>query len=265
MNDSDNNSNRTQVSPEDTNIELKINRRSLGVYEQYLKKTTQSLAHTQQSSDLGDHSAKNLSDDEKAFFDNFSDILHDSTPQANNINATNQVKAAAKKKTIAMSQTNSVSFRENTEVTDDRPNSNSKLITIVAGFCALLLVAVLVIVFNANNNLMALTDRLSSVNNQMSVVNDNISVIGKENSVANAKAIADEKAERAANAARLASVNESLNTIASNIKPIEYKPTAPATTRLRSIKVGDVNTEPTISYDDFKNESQITVYREATN
>lgn len=263
MNDSDNNNpNRAQVPPEDTNIDLKINRRSLGVYEQYLKKTTQDLARAQQSSGLADHSDESLSDDDKAFFDNFSDILHDNPPQANNTNGGSQVKPAT-------DQTDALLFAEKPKrlnnIADSRPNHSSKGITLVASFCALLLVAVLVIVFNANNNLMALTDRLSSVNTQMSAVSDNISVIGKENSLANARAIEDEKAANAKNAASLASVNESLNTIAVNIKPIEYKPTAPAKTRLRSMKVGDVNTEPAISYDDFKNESQITVYREATN
>ncbi len=132
MNDSDNNNpNRAQVPPEDTNIDLKINRRSLGVYEQYLKKTTQDLARAQQSSGLAEHSDESLSDDDKAFFDNFSDILHDSPPQANNTNGGSQVKPAT-------NQTDALLFAEKPKrlnnIADSRPNHSSKGITLVASF-----------------------------------------------------------------------------------------------------------------------------------
>lgn len=210
-----------------------------------------------------------LSEDERAFFDNLSNNTPDQSLRSSK-KITKQ-----KKTTVAYEDTATYHISEpvlanNRRVLagnfNDKPNNTYRILTIIAVFCVLLLIAIVIVILNANNSLVALGDRLGSVNSQMSAVNKNISVIGQETSLANAQALADKEAAdtmEAANAARLASVNESLNTIVSNIRPIEYKSISPSTTRLRSMNVGDVNTEPTISYDDFKNESQTTLYRES--
>ena len=203
-----------------------------------------------------------------AFFDDLSDNNRRRSSRANK-KITKQQKTMVAYENTATYQISEPAFANNTRVLagnfDDKPNNTYRILTAIAIFCVLLLIAIVIVILNANNSLVALSDRLGSVNNQMSAVNKNISVIGQETSLANAKAAADKDAAEAANAARLASVNESLNTIAANIRPIEYKSVSPSTTRLRSMSLGDVNTEPAISYDDFKDESQTTLYREAAN
>ncbi len=259
MDNSDNNSlDLSQMSPISADIKLNINRRSLSVYEQYLKQVTQSMAREQQAIAVNDELDIDLADNKLSAAQSSALATEDELADQNGSFANSQTAPFVEEPVPLVSQIHS----KNLAATGKSPFS-SKLLTIIMAFCALLLVSVLVIVFNANSSLMAMTDRLSSVNNQMSAVNDNISVIGQETALANAQAIADEKAANAANTARLASVDASLNTIASNINPIEYKSTAPATTRLRSMNIGAVDEEPAISYDDFKNESQATLYRES--
>lgn len=287
--------NSTELSKD--SIKLNINSRSLSVYERYLKQTLASenfrkselaVEATDESTDKRPVAAKptannrnqdytsddhlydsdDLSDDEMAFFDDLSDNNRRRSSRANK-KITKQQKTMVAYENTATYQISEPAFANNTRVLagnfDDKPNNTYRILTAIAIFCVLLLIAIVIVILNANNSLVALSDRLGSVNNQMSAVNKNISVIGQETSLANAKAAADKDAAEAANAARLASVNESLNTIAANIRPIEYKSVSPSTTRLRSMSLGDVNTEPAISYDDFKDESQTTLYREAAN
>ena len=298
--DTRNSDNSTELSKD--SIKLNINSRSLSVYERYLKQTLASenfrksnLTTVEPSdkevdnrsaipktaandktrrrisdsdSDADTYDSDDLSDEEIAFFDSLSDSDR-SRPSRANKKITKQQKTMVAYENTATYQISEPAFANNTRVVagnfDDRPNNTYRILTAIAIFCILLLIAIVVVILNANNSLVALSDRLGSVNTQMSAVNKNISVIGQETSLANAQAVADKKAAEAANAARLASVNESLNTIAANIKPIEYKSVSPSTTRLRSMNVGEVNTVPSVSYDDFKNESQTTLYREAAN
>ena len=296
--DTRNSDNSTELSKD--SIKLNINSRSLSVYERYLKQTLASenfrksnLTMVEPSdkeaddrsaipktaandktrrrisdSDADIYDSDDLSDEEIAFFDSLSDSDR-SRPSRANKKITKQQKTMVAYENTATYQISEPAFANNTRVVagnfDDRPNNTYRILTAIAIFCILLLIAIVVVILNANNSLVALSDRLGSVNTQMSAVNKNISVIGQETSLANAQAVADKKAAEAANAARLASVNESLNTIAANIKPIEYKSVSPSTTRLRSMNVGEVNTVPSVSYDDFKNESQTTLYREAAN
>ena len=281
-------------------IKLNINSRSLSVYERYLKQTLASetfrkselaVEPTDENTDKRSVAAKttandrthghisddhlygsdDLSDDEIAFFDDLSDSNRNNSSSPNKTRAnkriTKQNKTTVAYENTATYQISEPAFANNTRVLagnfDNKPNNTYRILTAIAIFCILLLIAIVIVILNANNSLVALSDRLGSVNSQMSAVNKNISVIGQETSLANAQATADKEAAEAANAARLDSVNESLNTIAANIRPIEYKSVSPSTTRLRSMNVGDVNTEPAISYDDFKNESQTTLYRES--
>ena len=296
--DTRNSDNSTELSKD--SIKLNINSRSLSVYERYLKQTLASenfrksnLTMVEPSdkeaddrsaipktaandktrrrisdSDADIYDSDDLSDEEIAFFDSLSDSDR-SRPSRANKKITKQQKTMVAYENTATYQISEPAFANNTRVVadnfDDRPNNTYRILTAIAIFCILLLIAIVVVILNANNSLVALSDRLGSVNTQMSAVNKNISVIGQETSLANAQAVADKEAAEAANAARLASVNESLNTIAANIKPIEYKSVSPSTTRLRSMNVGEVNTVPSVSYDDFKNESQTTLYREAAN
>ena len=296
--DTRNSDNSTELSKD--SIKLNINSRSLSVYERYLKQTLASenfrksnLTMVEPSdkeaddrsaipktaandktrrrisdSDADIYDSDDLSDEEIAFFDSLSDSDR-SRPSRANKKITKQQKTMVAYENTATYQISEPAFANNTRVVadnfDDRPNNTYRILTAIAIFCILLLIAIVVVILNANNSLVALSDRLGSVNTQMSAVNKNISVIGQETSLANAQAVADKKAAEAANAARLASVNESLNTIAANIKPIEYKSVSPSTTRLRSMNVGEVDTVPSVSYDDFKNESQTTLYREAAN
>ena len=281
-------------------IKLNINSRSLSVYERYLKQTLASESFrksnltTVESADENtdnhsvktetplndkarsyisgaardDYDADDLSDDELAFFDTLSDNNRNTASRTNK-KITKQKKTVVAYENTATYQISEPAFANNTRVVtanfNDKPSNTYRILTIIAVFCVLLLIAIVIVILNANNSLVALSDRLGSVNSQMSAVNKNISFIGQETSLANAKALADKEAAEAANAARLASVSESLNTIASNIRPIEYKSVSPSTTRLRSMNVGEVNTVPGVSYDDFKNESQTTLYREAAN
>ena len=296
--DTRNSDNSTELSKD--SIKLNINSRSLSVYERYLKQTLASenfrksnlttvepsdkeaddrsaipktaandkIRRRISDSDSDAYDSDDLSDEEIAFFDSLSDSDR-SRPSRANKKITKQQKTMVAYENTATYQISEPAFANNTRVVagnfDDRPNNTYRILTAIAIFCILLLIAIVVVILNANNSLVALSDRLGSVNTQMSAVNKNISVIGQETSLANAQAVADKKAAEAANAARLASVNESLNTIAANIKPIEYKSVSPSTTRLRSMNVGEVNTVPSVSYDDFKNESQTTLYREAAN
>lgn len=296
--DTRNSDNSTELSKD--SIKLNINSRSLSVYERYLKQTLASenfrksnlttvepsdkevdnrsaipktaandkIRRRISDSDSDAYDSDDLSDEEIAFFDRLSDSDR-SRPSRANKKITKQQKTMVAYENTATYQISEPAFANNTRVVagnfDDRPNNTYRILTAIAIFCILLLIAIVVVILNANNSLVALSDRLGSVNTQMSAVNKNISVIGQETSLANAQAVADKKAAEAANAARLASVNESLNTIAANIKPIEYKSVSPSTTRLRSMNVGEVNTVPSVSYDDFKNESQTTLYREAAN
>ena len=296
--DTYNSDSNTELSQD--SIKLNINSRSLSVYERYLKQTlasenfrksnlttvesadentdNQSLKIETPSNDkarsyvsdaaIDDYDADELSDDELAFFDTLSDSNRNTATRTNK-KITKQKKTVVAYENTATYQISEPAFANNTRVVtanfNDKSSNTYKILTIIAISCVLLLIAIVVVILNANNSLVALSDRLGSVNSQMSAVNKNISFIGQETSLANAKAVADKEAAEAANAARLASVNESLNTIASNIRPIEYKSVSPSTTRLRSMNVGDVNTEPSVSYDDFKDESQTTLYREAAN
>lgn len=296
--DTRNSDNSTELSKD--SIKLNINSRSLSVYERYLKQTLASenfrksnlttvepsdkeaddrsaipktaandkIRRRISDSDSDAYDSDDLSDEEIAFFDSLSDSDR-SRPSRANKKITKQQKTMVAYENTATYQISEPAFANNTRVVggnfDDRPNNTYRILTAIAIFCILLLIAIVVVILNANNSLVALSDRLGSVNTQMSAVNKNISVIGQETSLANAQAVADKEAAEAANAARLASVNESLNTIAANIKPIEYKSVSPSTTRLRSMNVGEVNTVPSVSYDDFKNESQTTLYREAAN
>ena len=296
--DTRNPDNSTELSKD--SIKLNINSRSLSVYERYLKQTLASetfrkselaVEQTDENTDKRSVTAKptandkaqshisddhlygsdDLSDDEMAFFDDLSDSNRNNSSSPNKTRAnkriTKQNKTTVAYENTATYQISEPAFANNTRVLagnfDNKPNNTYRILTAIAIFCILLLIAIVIVILNANNSLVALSDRLGSVNSQMSAVNKNISVIGQETSLANAQATADKEAAEAANAARLASVNESLNTIAANIRPIEYKSVSPSTTRLRSMNVGDVNTEPAISYDDFKNESQTTLYRES--
>lgn len=298
--DTRNPDNSAEISKD--SIKLNINSRSLSVYERYLKQTLASenfrkselaveptdertekrsvtakiTANDRAQSHISDdhlYDSNDLSDDEIAFFDDLSDDNRDNFSHANKSRAnkriTKQNKTTVAYENTATYQISEPAFANNTRVLagnfDNKPNNTYRILTAVAIFCILLLIAIVIVILNANNSLVALSDRLGSVNNQMSAVNKNISVIGQETSLANAQAIADKEAAEAANAARLASVNESLNTIAANIKPIEYKSVSPSTTRMRSMNVGEVNAVPSVSYDDFKNESQTTLYREAAN
>lgn len=296
--DTYNSDSNTELSQD--SIKLNINSRSLSVYERYLKQTLasenfrKSNLTTVESADentnnqsvkietpsnnqarsyisdaaIDNYDADELSDDELAFFDTLSDSNRNTAARTNK-KITKQKKTVVAYENTATYQISEPAFANNTRVVtanfNDKSSNTYKILTIIAISCVLLLIAIVVVILNANNSLVALSDRLGSVNSQMSAVNKNISFIGQETSLANAKAVADKEAAEAANAARLASVNESLNTIASNIRPIEYKSVSPSTTRLRSMNVGDVNTEPSVSYDDFKDESQTTLYREAAN
>ena len=296
--DTYNSDSNTELSQD--SIKLNINSRSLSVYERYLKQTLasenfrKSNLTTVESADeninnqsvkietpsnnqarsyisdaaIDNYDADDLSDDELAFFDTLSDSNRNTAARTNK-KITKQKKTVVAYENTATYQISEPAFANNTRVVtanfNDKSSNTYKILTIIAISCVLLLIAIVVVILNANNSLVALSDRLGSVNSQMSAVNKNISFIGQETSLANAKAVADKEAAEAANAARLASVNESLNTIASNIRPIEYKSVSPSTTRLRSMNVGDVNTEPSVSYDDFKDESQTTLYREAAN
>ena len=296
--DTYNSDSNTELSQD--SIKLNINSRSLSVYERYLKQTlasenfrksnlttvesadentdNQSVKIETPSNDkarsyisdaaIDNYDADELSDDELAFFDTLSDNNRNTAARTNK-KITKQKKTVVAYENTATYQISEPAFANNTRVVtanfNDKSSNTYKILTIIAISCVLLLIAIVVVILNANNSLVALSDRLGSVNSQMSAVNKNISFIGQETSLANAKAVADKEAAEAANAARLASVNESLNTIASNIRPIEYKSVSPSTTRLRSMNVGDVNTEPSVSYDDFKDESQTTLYREAAN
>lgn len=296
--DTYNSDSNTELSQD--SIKLNINSRSLSVYERYLKQTlasenfrksnlttvesadentdNQSVKIETPSNDqarsyisdaaIDNYDADELSDDELAFFDTLSDSNRNTAARTNK-KITKQKKTVVAYENTATYQISEPAFANNTRVVtanfNDKSSNTYNILTIIAISCVLLLIAIVVVILNANNSLVALSDRLGSVNSQMSAVNKNISFIGQETSLANAKAVADKEAAEAANAARLASVNESLNTIASNIRPIEYKSVSPSTTRLRSMNVGDVNTEPSVSYDDFKDESQTTLYREAAN
>ena len=296
--DTYNSDSNTELSQD--SIKLNINSRSHSVYERYLKQTLasenfrKSNLTTVESADentnnqsvkietpsnnqarsyisdaaIDNYDADELSDDELAFFDTLSDSNRNTAARTNK-KITKQKKTVVAYENTATYQISEPAFANNTRVVtanfNDKSSNTYKILTIIAISCVLLLIAIVVVILNANNSLVALSDRLGSVNSQMSAVNKNISFIGQETSLANAKAVADKEAAEAANAARLASVNESLNTIASNIRPIEYKSVSPSTTRLRSMNVGDVNTEPSVSYDDFKDESQTTLYREAAN
>ena len=266
------------MSSEDLDVKLNINSRSLSVYEQYLKQVTQNIAREQQSRDPSEYSTTSSSSDaDEAFVRNFSDRLHDSPVPASDASLVEQANAAANYEPMALNQSARAAITKHTTRTIEpraaKPKQSSsngfKLLMVVAAFCTLLLLAVVVIVFNANNSLVALTDRLSSVNNQMSAVNNNISVIGKENSLANAKAVEDERIARAANEASLASVKESLTSIAINTEPEKRRPVAAATTRVRSMRIGETaepaaSNEAPISYKDFTEESEVTVYRESS-
>lgn len=275
MNDSENsNHNRDQALSESSNVRLNINRRSLNVYEQYLKKKTQELADENNSEprldlDIG------LANKKKNLRQNLTNeplvVSHDT--------------AIIKEKVILKANTpieekidpnnTRLFFGEKVEEIKIRPTEKSaaisKLLIVFAVFCSLLLVSVVIVMSNATNSLVALNERLSTVNNQVSDVSNRISVIGTQNSMASARAIADERAANAANAASLTAVRNSLDSIAMNTEQVKAQPTS---TRVRSMQIGDTSgnsedsgmsaqTASGISYEDFTEESRVTLYRES--
>ncbi len=239
MNNFDNKkSDYNRMSPKDIYTKPSINSRSLGVYEQYLKKTIENI---NQDLNKSTNSAANYSQ---------------SSVEANYRN--NEQRMGATPKALVMA--------------DDSSDNGAKLLTIIGAFCTLLLLALVIILFSATDTLI---DRISAVDSQVSEVSDNISVIGKENSLATSIAIAEEKATNAANARNLAQLKESLNSIALNAELANLKAEPQMTTRMRSMQLGESSLEPeqeslqtsadsTISYDSFKKESQQVLYRDSS-
>lgn len=232
----------SQMSPNDTYVKLNINNRSLSVYEQYLKKTIEDLKQDRSNENSETNSAANYKD---------------YGLKENIASPVDEHRLYPTVKTIV--------------IPSDSPSSNAKLLMIMAVFCAALLVALVVILFNATDTLVS---RISSVDTKMSKVSDNLSVIGKENSLAAAQAIANERATNAANAENLASVKDSLNSMAMNAEIARAKSELKMATRMRSMQLGETSVEPdqtatqaskpAISYDTFKKESQTVVYRESS-
>lgn len=260
MRDADNNRDYSRMSPKDTYVKLNINRRTLSVYEQYLKKKMQ--GGSQERMIEGQDPDILVSDD----LSPPKDALRDSAMPTQN---------SAK---LSTNDPQALLYVGRVGSPEPKTDYSTKLLAIIGVFCTLLLVAFIVIVFNATNILVALTDRMSTVNHQISQVSDSITVIGKENSLATAKAIEDERAINASNAASLASVKQSLNSIASSSE-LQAKPAPNMTTRVRSLQLGESNADsetvesaadnsksnPAISYDAFKQESQAVLYRESGN
>ncbi len=222
----------SQMSPKDTYVKPKVNRRSLGVYEQYLKRTTDNI--NQDINNSTHYLKRPITTD--------TDTAHKNLSTPKNVVVANE------------------------------SNSSAKILTIIGVFCSLLLLALVVILFNATD---VLIDRLSAVDSQVSEVSDNISAIGKENSLAAAQVIAEEKAANAANARNLALVKESLNSMALNAELDKLKAEAKLTTRMRTMTLGEssiaseqatdnISAKPSISYDSFKEESQTVIYRETS-
>ncbi|MGM8870471.1 hypothetical protein ACS8E3_02155 [Psychrobacter sp. 2Y5] len=228
MNYRDNNRhNHSQMSSEENDIKPSINSRSLSVYEQYLKKTMASI-----NQDLNKSTNNAANYPQSSLEDYTQDNGH---------------------RMIATSRT--------VVATDESSNNSARLLTIIGVSCALLLLALVIILFSATDTLI---DRITAVDSQMSEVSNNISVIGKENSLANTIAMAQERATNAANARELARVKHSLNSLALNAELAKTAPEAKMTTRVRSMQLGETDVEPTISYDSFKAESQKVVYRDSS-
>lgn len=241
MNNLDDKPDSDRVSLKKFDNKANINQRSLYIYEQYLKKTATN--HTTTLDNPVNNSDK-YSDDTVA-------APTQPIPNHKSVTTTNVYK-----------------------VTDsDKADKSTTILIVIGTICALLLAAVVVILFDTTDTLV---DRLSAVDTQMSEVSNNISVIGKENSAATAKALADEKAKNAINTKNLALLKDSVNSMALNAELEKAQSEVVMTTRMRSMQIGESNTElditsndnstqPTISYDAFKDESQSVLYRDSSN
>ncbi len=239
MNKLDNKPDYDQVLLKKSDNKANINQCSLNVYEQYLKKTATS--HTTRLDNPVNSSYEHT--------DNAVQEPQQSVPNHKNVTTIDKVTTS-----------------------HNKADKSNKILIVIGTICALLLAAVAVILFDTTDTLV---DRLSTVDTQMSKANSNISVIGKENSAATLKALADEKATNAINAKNLALLKDSLNSMALKAELEKVQSEVVMTTGTRSMQLGERNaepdttsndnsTQPAISYDAFKHESQSVLYRDSS-
>lgn len=168
MSDSENNSpNFSEMPPAEDDSNLKINPRSLSVYEQYLKSTKEKLDLEQSSKPSKPFTSRSSGEGTYDFddleFDPSIDDATQSTKSAAVIKPHNNTTLYNKTPTYAVANGSS--------------SSSNKYLVMIAGFCALLLIVTIVIVLNATNSLVSISDGLSSVDNKVSQVSNNISVM----------------------------------------------------------------------------------------
>lgn len=257
----------------DDDLRLNINDRSLSVYERYLKKVMQDNSSDKPPSAVNAHN--NVSSYDKTV------ITSKNTP----------FNAAAKAKTTST---------KHAEPIEDRSSSSVKLLIILGVFCAALLIGVIVVILNATGVLVSLTDRLASSDSQAAMVSSSSPVIESAQAVADETVtdresintgdskIEDDNLSHLSITAAAKPINENventevdeLSTVYSvkraagteDYEPVDTKPKM--VTRTQTLKLPDNTVEKTddeasqnesesaISFDDFREEAQIVIYRE---
>ena len=246
----------------DDDLRLNINDRSLSVYERYLKKVMQDTTREQDSS----------------------------SDKPNAVNTHNNV--STHDKTVVQSN--------KAELVEGKSSISVKLLIIIGVFCAALLIGVIVVILNATGVLVSLTDRLVSSDPQAAIVSSNAPVIESElavvdetttdrestNTVDSKKE--DDNLSNLSITAGAKPTNENventevdeLSTVYSvkraagteDYEPVDTKPRM--VTRTQTLKLPDKTVEKTddeatknepesaITFDDFREEAQIVIYRE---
>ncbi len=271
MKDSNNknigNRDRSLALADDNDLKLNINDRSLSVYERYLRKVMEDTAR-----------GKNNNPDKLNVTSSHNSVSN------NDKTATQSKKTSFNPTTIRAPSTKQV------EIIEGRSSISVKLLIIIGVFCAILLIGVIVVILNATGVLVSLTDRLASSDPQTAIVNSSMPVLDSEPDIDSKNAddlsIKDDSLSSPLSPAAITkptndstevdeigvvySVKRAAGT--ENYQPEETK--TKLVTRTRSLKLPEKTvekmddetskneSEPAISYDDFREEALTVIYRE---
>lgn len=236
MKHSDNeNDNNNVDSSQNSNKKLNINSRTLGIYEQYLRKTIQDLTREQDS---------RLNEDYKSELDNTS--------------ATSQNISSTQKHEDTISA-------DISHLLESRPTSSFKLLMIgVIG--GLILSAVSVFMLNITGILPALTERLASFSASTPTVSTTVETSTESVATVDTTSKSIDSLTTQAVTPQLKTTQDSpnLNAVISNkdISTQDQTVNTSATEAADKVTSSTQNSQSIVSYEDFTEEAQDTLYQD---